>query len=104
MLAMHGRHWLRSQAEPAQHVLPGFGPVSLGVGFAGKRVNTHGLANADMPNRSNARANSRRNQAIGGFGAVMTVSIAINVGTARKQPKSAVLPQVHVKTFFRIDP
>src|SRR6266704_5639796 len=75
MLAMHGRHWLRSQAEPAQHVLPGFGPVSLGVGFAGKRVNTHGLANADMPNRSNARANSRHNRAIGGFGAVITVSI-----------------------------
>jgi hypothetical protein len=73
MLAMDGRHWLGSQAEPAQHVLPGFGPVSFGVGFAGKRVNTHGLANADMPNRSNARANNRHDAAIGGFAAVMAI-------------------------------
>src|SRR6266436_7935077 len=73
MLAMDGRHWLRSQAESAQHVLPGFGPVSFGVGFAGKRVNTHGSANADMPNRSNARANNRHTAAIGGFAAVMAI-------------------------------
>src|SRR5260370_41025603 len=73
MLAMDGRHWLRSQAESAQHVLPGFGPVSFGVGFAGKRGNTHGSANADMPNRSNARANNRRAAAIGGFAALRAI-------------------------------
>jgi hypothetical protein len=36
-------------------------------------VNTHGSANADMPNRSNARANNRHDAAIGGFAAVMAI-------------------------------
>jgi hypothetical protein len=50
-----------------------------------------------MPNRSNARANSRRNRTIGGFGAVIAVSIAVSVGTARKQPKSGTFPQSMIR-------